>query len=58
MKMPHVSPESAKSSNPVASRFRNQRRDLCLRTSRGDKTRLELFFRWLSGWTVNLAIFV
>jgi hypothetical protein len=28
---------------PVATRFRNQRRDLNLRISRGDKTAIELF---------------
>jgi hypothetical protein len=34
---------SEKSSNPVASRFRNQGRDLSLRESRDNKTPLELF---------------
>jgi hypothetical protein len=39
-----------KSSNPVATRFRNQQRALSLRISRGDKTPLELFSAGVRGW--------
>jgi hypothetical protein len=39
-----------KSSNPVASCFRNQRRDLSVRNSRGDWTPLELFLSGIRRW--------
>jgi hypothetical protein len=48
-----VSPEESgvalKSSNPVASCFRNQWRDLSWRNSRGDKTAIELFIAGIRG---------
>jgi hypothetical protein len=48
-----------KSSNPVASCFHNQRRDLSLRNSRGDWTRLELFLASVRRWETGLRrIFV
>src|SRR5262245_43454329 len=42
------------SSNPVASRLRNQRRDLHLQFSRGDKTPLELFLAGVRSWAGGL----
>jgi hypothetical protein len=39
-----------KSSNPVAGRIRNQRRDLILQQSRGDRTALELFVSAVQAW--------
>jgi hypothetical protein len=49
-----VSPEesavASQKFKPVASCFRNQRRDLSLRNSRGDRTPLELFIAGVRGW--------
>ncbi|MBI3840289.1 MAG: hypothetical protein HY288_20390 [Planctomycetia bacterium] len=39
-----------KSSNPVASPNRNQRRDLMLREDRGNWTPIELFLAGIRGW--------
>ena len=46
------------SSNPVASRFRNQRRDLSLRNSRGDWTAIELFVAGVRGWKPEMRRFI
>ena len=46
------------SSNPVASCFRNQWRDLSLRNSRGDWTPLELFIAGVRGWEAGSRRFI
>ena len=43
-----------KSSNPANSGSRNRWRDLLLRTSRGDRTAIELFSGQFSSWTKSL----
>jgi len=43
-----------KSSNPANSGSRNRWRDLLFRTSRGDKTPLELFIAGIHGWGAGL----
>jgi hypothetical protein len=53
---PAESGVALKSSNPVASRFRNQRRDLSLQNSRGDWTANELFVAGVRSWDGRLLL--
>ena len=46
----HFIAEMPKSSNPVESGTRNCWRDMHLRTSRDNKTAIELFLAGLRGW--------
>jgi len=47
-------PSHYEGSNPIAYRFRNQRWDLSLRSSRGDRTAIEHFLVGLKGWEAGL----